>query len=229
MKLGLIADVHADAQTLARVLERLEALGAEHVLCAGDLVDYGCCAEETITLIRARGIACVCGNHDREAFAREPHKLKPHHTDPARLSAANAQFLRELPFGFRASYNGLRVAVYHASPTYDMALVHPEYWSDRAMAGLLEAASADVLVLGHTHIPIHVETPAGLVINPGSVLARHNTRLPTSRTFGLLDVSTQAYTLYDVEAGLPYPLTSWRWKATKRPPLTPGRGVSPGG
>ncbi len=218
MKLGLIADIHADAPTLARTLDLLDTLGAEQTLCAGDLVDYGCCPDETINLVRARGIPCVCGNHDREIFTRRPAKRKKHHTDPARLSPGNLAYLRGLPFDFVAQYDGVRVAVYHAAPQNDLELVHPQLLPTDAMEALLQQAGADVLVLGHLHLPIHVETPAGVIVNPGSLLARHETRLPTSRTFGLLDTETLDYQLFDVESGLQYTVSSWRWKSTRRPP-----------
>ena len=229
MKLGLIADIHADAPTLARTLDQLDALGAEHILCAGDLVDYGCCPEQAVSLVRARGIPCVRGNHDHLVFRRDPAKLKPHHTDPARLSPDNLDYLRALPFDFLAQYDGLRVAIYHAGPGNDLALVHPEYWSAEAMESLLKEAGADVLVLGHTHVPIHIETRAGVLINPGSLLCRHETRLPSSRTFGLLDTETMAYQLFDAESGLAYALTSWPWKIREWRRLRPGRGAPPRG
>ncbi|MCZ7542086.1 MAG: metallophosphoesterase family protein [Anaerolineae bacterium] len=153
MKLGLIADIHADAPTLRRALSLLDALGAAQVLCAGDLVDYGCCPDETINLLRARDIPCVCGNHDREAFTRKPSRHKPYHTDPARLAPESRAYLRALPFDYKARFNGRCVALYHAAPTTDLELVHPEVMPGGALDALFDEASADVLVLGHTHIP----------------------------------------------------------------------------
>ncbi|GAB4461734.1 MAG: hypothetical protein Kow00120_28870 [Anaerolineae bacterium] len=225
MKLGLIADIHADAPTLRRALSLLDALGAAQVLCAGDLVDYGCCPDETINLLRARDIPCVCGNHDREAFTRKPSRRKPYHTDPARLAPESRAYLRALPFDYKARFNGRCVALYHAAPTTDLELVHPEVMPGGALDALFDEAGADVLVLGHTHIPLHVETPRGVVINPGSLLARHETRLPSSRTFGLLDIEALDYQLFDVESGLPYAATSWGWKPTKWPLRRPLRGA----
>lgn len=211
MKLGLVADVHADANALRRALDWLDALGAEAVLCAGDLVDYGFWPDETISLIRARGILCVRGNHDRKLVARPPHKRKPRHSDPAAISLTNLDYLRALPVSHAGRYGGLRVVVYHAAPDDDEAWVHPAFCSPADMAAMLRKAGADVLISGHIHLPVCVETPAGLLINPGSLFVEQNAGRLTSRTFGLLDAATLDYRLFDVESGAEHTATSWPW------------------
>lgn len=212
MKLGFIADVHADVHALQRALDLLEKLGADEILCAGDLVDFGHYPDSTLNLMRARGIPCVRGNHDRKLFTRIKEKFKPRHTDPAKLAPANLDYLRALPFHLTRQYANLALAVYHASPSDDQALVHPSRCTPGEMAAILRAAEVDVLVLGHTHRPIYVETDAGIIINPGSVLTYHNRRPPgTSSTFGLLDTQTRDYRLFDVRTGAPCTDRTWPW------------------
>ncbi len=70
MKLGLIADIHADPRALERALRHLERLGVEAVLCAGDLVGYGSSPDAVVGLMLGRGIPCVRGNHDRWLLER---------------------------------------------------------------------------------------------------------------------------------------------------------------
>ena len=38
-RLGVIGDVHCESETLERVLDALETMNVEAVLCVGDLVD----------------------------------------------------------------------------------------------------------------------------------------------------------------------------------------------
>ncbi len=64
MKIGLIADIHGDEAGLRRALDLLDGLGAERILCAGDLVERGSRGDAVIDLIRQRGIPCVKGNHE---------------------------------------------------------------------------------------------------------------------------------------------------------------------
>lgn len=62
------------------------------------------------------------------------------------------------------AYGGLRVRALHARPGDELygALTKEE-------ASNLEVRSADLLVLGHTHVPFEVKDGARWIVNPGSV------------------------------------------------------------
>ena len=65
MKLALFSDVHANLPALEAVLmdvDRREDLDAVYHL--GDLVGYAPWPNETVALVRARGIQGVAGNYD---------------------------------------------------------------------------------------------------------------------------------------------------------------------
>ncbi|MBN1283915.1 MAG: metallophosphoesterase family protein [Anaerolineae bacterium] len=216
MKLGLISDVHADVHALRKALDLLDAHGADEILCAGDLVSFGHHPDETLTLMRERGVASVCGNHDRKTVRRmsspHEHKLKAHHSDARRLRRANVEYLRDLPFSLTRRYGDLRLAVYHGAPDDDQTLVHPDLARFDALAEMLRLAGADVLVLGHTHLPMYAETPAGHLINPGAVLGDYDLDwVGSSHTCGLLDAGTLDYTLFDLATGAPDPRLTWPW------------------
>src|SRR5262245_21424085 len=70
MRLGLIADIHADMRALETTLRCLERLEVDQIVCAGDLVGYGSEPDATVELVRALGIPCIRGNHDRWAVER---------------------------------------------------------------------------------------------------------------------------------------------------------------
>ena len=59
--LGIITDLHADLGALRAALDRLDALGVDRVVCAGDIVDGGDQPEEVIALLRKREIPCIRG------------------------------------------------------------------------------------------------------------------------------------------------------------------------
>jgi len=66
-RLLVIGDVHGEADALRRTLDRF-AHTVDRVVCVGDLVDgeTGVAgAVDTLRTLRARGVACVAGNHDR--------------------------------------------------------------------------------------------------------------------------------------------------------------------
>jgi predicted phosphodiesterase len=72
MRLGLIADIHANAPALAAVLTALDQAGVEGILALGDLVGYNAMPHETLAMLRDRRIPSVAGNHDLMATGRLP-------------------------------------------------------------------------------------------------------------------------------------------------------------
>ncbi len=64
MKLGLIADVHERVADLELALAACDRLGAERVVCLGDVFQAGEAIRETVAVLAARGVAGVWGNHD---------------------------------------------------------------------------------------------------------------------------------------------------------------------
>lgn len=90
-RLAIISDVHADVHALRDALAQIDKLKVDQILCCGDLVDYGLFPEETLTLLRERGVVAIRGNHDRWAIqegrdtsgwdlttARRPHARAVH-------------------------------------------------------------------------------------------------------------------------------------------------------
>jgi predicted phosphodiesterase len=72
MRLGLIADIHANAPALAAVLSALDHAGADGIIALGDLVGYNAMPHETLALLRDRRIPSVAGDHDLMAIGRLP-------------------------------------------------------------------------------------------------------------------------------------------------------------
>lgn len=70
MRIGVIADVHANLPGLEAVLGALEGAGVDTYLCAGDLVGYGPWPNECVERVAALPGLCVAGNHDLIATDR---------------------------------------------------------------------------------------------------------------------------------------------------------------
>ncbi|HEY3274801.1 MAG TPA: metallophosphoesterase family protein, partial [Methanocella sp.] len=62
MKIGLIADVHANAVALQAVLEDMGKVDV--IMCAGDIVGYNPYPNETVDLLKKYKVKCVRGNYD---------------------------------------------------------------------------------------------------------------------------------------------------------------------
>lgn len=100
---GLIADIHGNLAALEAALAALEAHGVDEILCLGDIVGYNAEPNECIASLRARGILCIAGNHDRIAAgqlgsARCANKVIYALRRTRRvLTASSRAFLRALP------------------------------------------------------------------------------------------------------------------------------------
>ncbi len=181
MKIGIVADVHANLHALTQVLDELDDFhGVDLTICAGDLVCYGAHPNEVIDLLRQRSVACVCGNYDDAvAWGRPVASRRPSSpgTEPlkraalawtkARMAPWQRDYLRSLPWAQEHRLDGLRILVLHAGPgSLDEPLDPSE---PEAMALLTTHIEADVIIVGHTHHAYTYIARNTLVVNPGAV------------------------------------------------------------
>src|SRR5271165_2698190 len=95
MKLGLISDIHGDPVALQLAWSHLTVMGADQIVCAGDLVGYGPFPDRVVAFMREHEIRSVRGNHDRWAVERGPGERDEF--GGGTPSVETLEFLRELP------------------------------------------------------------------------------------------------------------------------------------
>ena len=98
-------------------------------------------------------------------------------------------YLKGLEDRARGSLADAVVAMYHGSPRDDDEYVFP--WA--AHEELLALARADIVLLGHTHLPFVFRSGARLVANPGSVGQPRDGDPRAS--WGLLDTARRTFEL----------------------------------
>ena len=64
---------------------------------------------------------------------------------------------------------------------------------------VLRSLKADVLITGHTHLPLHMKTQGGCLVNPGSLYTFKCARA-TSHTYGVLSLPDLNFRVYDANA-----------------------------
>lgn len=195
MRLGLVADIHANAAALAAVLAALKSAGVDRIVCLGDIVGYHAEPAECIDLLREATEATIAGNHDVAATARDlPTGVNPQalaaivwtreHLDPGRLAWLAALPRRiDDPSGWTAVHGSF------LGPDPSSGYVLGASLRDNLLALAGEpGAPTRVGFCGHTHLPmcgwlegqiVHsspllraVRWPAharAVLINPGSV------------------------------------------------------------
>lgn len=197
MRLGLISDIHADLGALLRALAVLEEHGADKVVCMGDLVEKGPDGDRVVAALNEHHIVCVRGNHDDNAVRRRLDRdVDP---DDPLVAADTAAWLAALPRERRHVWDGVRVAMAHIAPGDSPESVLPGH-IPKSLKRTLRGFEADVLLLGHTHIPMMIRHGALWIINPGSVAG---SRTRDSHTCALLELPSLALTVLSLDDGAP--------------------------
>ncbi|MFK7820706.1 MAG: metallophosphoesterase [Planctomycetaceae bacterium] len=172
MRILVVADIHANWTALQAVLKIEQTYDA--CLCVGDLVDYGVQPQPCINWARENCDAVVRGNHDH-AVAQQVaprrgggFRLLAAATRPVHdsLDAESITWLARLPVTQFVELGGFSFHMVHATPRDPM----DEYLTDEAeWRTRLESIDADFVLVGHTHIPMHVQAGNKQLVNPGSV------------------------------------------------------------
>jgi predicted phosphodiesterase len=190
VRYALISDIHANLPALEAVLADIakqpDGAVTYHL---GDLVGYAPWPDETVSLLRARGIAGVAGNYDSTVGSdykhcgckyEDPRQEELSHVSydwtRKHVSPDTKGYLATLPFRIDLKPAGGHVArpsviLVHGTPTLNTV-----YWSeDRPdsfclqMATIAGAKAGDVIAFGHTHKPWHRVVDGIHFVNTGSV------------------------------------------------------------
>lgn len=166
-RIGLFSDVHGNMVALEAVLEDMRATGVREHYCLGDLVGYGPDPVGVIDLIRAERIPCVLGNYDEGIGTRRGECGCYYATEQAKrdgeasyaftveaVDDEHAAWLAALPPEIRLQERGVRILLVHGSPRKVNEYLTPDR-SDAQLARLATAAEADVVCIGHVHVPYH--------------------------------------------------------------------------
>jgi predicted phosphodiesterase len=187
LRLGLIGDVHAEDDLLARTLDELAAARVDRVLCTGDLVDGLGSVDRACQLLRERKAMVVRGNHDRWIRSDELRTL-PHAHRMTDLAAETITFLKELPetlsLDLSTTAGSGRLLLCHGVGKNDMCRLTPDDYgyaisSNEDLLAILFDATVHIMVGGHTHKPMlrrfeRARSKSPLwVVNPGT-LARES-------------------------------------------------------
>ncbi|MCC7021202.1 MAG: YfcE family phosphodiesterase [Thermomicrobiales bacterium] len=179
MLVGIISDIHDQIGRLRVALDRLQAAGAEALICCGDLCSPFIVAE------LARGfpegsMAIVFGNNDGDRFRiMTVARQMTSEADVPRIEIAGESATLE--------FGGKRIFVHHFNDV-----------------GALVAATGqfDLVCYGHNHEWLARRHPGGtLEVNPGAVMGWHPRRGDIPSTYALYDTEAHEARISDAETG----------------------------
>lgn len=196
MLIGLLSDPHANLPALQTVLDDVDRVKPDLLICLGDFVGYGAQPNEVVAALRDRCHVSLIGNHDLAALGAIDY------SDFNEFAAAAAQWTnsqlsdetRRFLEGLEPRGSGAGIELAHASirdPIWEYVL------DSETAAASFAAAEFSVAAVGHTHVPaifshdshgvggLRVITPAGpqvqrsiedllppgsrLLLNPGGI------------------------------------------------------------
>ncbi len=168
----LISDIHSNKYAFEQVLRH--ATNIDRILCAGDIVGYNPYPNECVQMVRELNMPCVMGNHDWASVLNTPVGFNPYaqaavYWTHEQLTKQNLQFLSSLSQNLTVDIEGLKLSVYHGSPRDPLNEYVLPWAPKEALKAFLDQAGGDLLILGHTHIPMAHTLGDQYVLNPGSV------------------------------------------------------------
>jgi putative phosphoesterase len=172
-RLLIVSDIHSNLTALERVIE--DVGGFDAAICAGDTVGYGPEPGECVETLKKMDVRAVSGNHDVGVVTGEGtthfnvHAAAAVDVNRRLLDQAQLIWLGRLRKSLEMNIEGVNVSVFHGSPSHPIwEYVYPSEAMLRA-AEFFEATGADLLILGHTHVPFVHRFNGRALVNPGSV------------------------------------------------------------
>jgi putative phosphoesterase len=183
VRVGIVADVHCRHEALREAAEQMTRAGVEEILLAGDAHYQYRFSNETVDVIREYGMRCVAGNH--EAVLLGPHGSRavgaPH------VRARNVAFMREVPDRITTTVDGRSLTMVHANP---WARTFDYLYADDPRFDRCDALDTDVLILGHTHVPMVARFGRTLAVNPGALMLSRDPGGHGVLTYAVLDTGS---------------------------------------
>ena len=171
MKIAIISDVHGNYEALRALPD-----GYDELWVLGDLVNYGPEPGAVVDLVKVNSTVVVRGNHDHSlGFDVDPRcgtryqkmaGITRRYTASV-LKKEQREFLRRLPLKLELKRGDTRFYLCHAKPSdplYGYCAEQSEEWIKE-----LDQVKAEVLLVGHTHIPFIRQIGNRVVVNPGSL------------------------------------------------------------
>lgn len=148
MGYAIVSDVHANLDSLERVLERIS--DSDELISLGDVVGYGPNPNEVVAALETRCRHAVLGNHDLAAVENygvenfNPAARAAIKWTQSVLDERSRAWLNALPYELRLP----DFLLVHGAP-----VEYFEYILDKAAAArAFDATDARVIFVGHTHI-----------------------------------------------------------------------------
>ncbi len=177
-KIAVISDIHSNIYALEEVLKDIQKRkNIKEIICLGDTVGYYPFPNECAELIRDHCSISMLGNHDagvigdEPAFFFNPTAYEMITWTQKNLSQSNLKWLTSLPRRKTIERKKKSIYLVHGSPfkTFDYLDAYSEEQWNHMLRNAFDETGTEMLMVGHTHIPVKFRMNSKHFLNPGSV------------------------------------------------------------
>jgi putative phosphoesterase len=173
LRLGIISDIHSNLDALEAVIPHLQ--NCDEMICLGDVVGYGPQPNEVVERLRQLNPTVVLmGNHDYAVITGETEWFSANATAAVRWTRQSIteharNYLATLKPSAKLTKSGKSLGLFHGSPQDPLSeYIFPGIPNDAARKLVIEG-DGDIVLLGHTHMPMLYDFTTKMLGNPGSV------------------------------------------------------------
>ena len=172
--IAVVSDIHSNLEAFTKVLREIEKKKCSIVFNAGDTAGYYTRPDECVNILRKRKIVSVMGNHDNALLQKDFETLGPVASESLkwqrkRLSKTNLKFLSSFPKILDREIRERKITMVHGSPSDPLGDYVFPWTPEHVFEEFLEKTGAEILIMGHSHVPFVKKISDKLVLNPGSV------------------------------------------------------------
>lgn len=173
MRLVVLSDIHANLAALEKVLEDMP--DCDELYCLGDLVGYGAEPNEVVDAVKAHGSTVVlAGNHDNAVVTGDSSGFVDYAVNAiqwtrSRVSSENMSYLQTLRPSSRRRVAEVDIGLFHGSPRDPLNEYIFPGTSPSVLKDLFRISGTEMLLQGHTHVPMFFKDGRKILLNPGSV------------------------------------------------------------
>ena len=176
-RIALLADIHGNLPALERVVADMRQFAPDHVVVAGDSVNWGPFSAEVLQLIYDNRWTVIRGNNEYYVINAKPPRKPDSWAAYTLLDWLHDQLgewhhlIAGQPDDVTLLYpDAPDVHLCHGIPGDCWTGIYaPEFDSDATVSGWLATSQAKTVFCGHTHIPLNRRVGEYHIINPGSV------------------------------------------------------------
>lgn len=188
MKLGIVSDLHCNAEGLAEALRRMGDI--DELICLGDSIWEYRFSNEVVRILKEHSAHTILGNHEETFFGP--------HGDRARarggIDGELLDWLAAQPLRRELDIAGKKLLLVHSTPWEPRgAYVYPH---DPLLERFGEA-NADYVLYGHTHAQLARRIGPVLVVNPGSAGDARDHRNGRQLSCAVLDPASEEVHIID--------------------------------